>query len=412
MQIYLVGGAVRDALLNRPVSERDWVVVGATPEQMLAQNFKPVGNDFPVFLHPETGEEYALARTERKTGRGYTGFTFYTDTSVTLEDDLVRRDLTINAIAQDKNGDLIDPYNGTKDIEARILRHVSPAFSEDPLRVLRVARFAARYHSLEFKIAEETLALMTDLAESGELDHLTAERVWKEMSRALEGDDPHIFFQVLRDCGALSKLLPELDRLFGVPQPPKYHPEIDTGIHCLMALQQICKLDGSAEARFATLTHDLGKGTTPKNLLPSHHGHEERGIELIHTVCNRLKVQNTWRELAVLVSEFHTHCHRAPELKPTTLLSMLERLDAFRRPERFEQFCRVCTADARGRTGFENTPYRQADYLRSAHEQVAGIAVKEFIDQGLQGHQVGDALRAERLRVLHSFKKEWRSEQA
>ncbi len=407
MKIYLVGGAVRDTLLNCPVKERDWVVVGATPEAMLEQHYKPVGKDFPVFLHPETGEEYALARTERKSGHGYTGFVFHADENITLEEDLKRRDLTINAIAQDQSGDLIDPYGGQSDIDTRILRHVSPAFVEDPLRVLRVARFAARYHHLGFTIAEETLALMRELADSGELEHLTAERVWQEIRRSLEGSNPQIFFEVLRDANALKILLPEVDALFGVPQPPKHHPEIDTGVHCMLALEQICLLPASPEARFATLTHDLGKAHTPADVLPSHHGHEQRGLPLINGLCDRLHVPNTWRELALLVSEFHTHCHRALELKATTLLNMLERLDALRRPERFEQFLLACLADVHGRTGLENAPYPQVDYLRAAKTTCAEIQVKQFIDQGLEGAKLGQALRQARIDALNKLKMEW-----
>lgn len=407
MKIYLVGGAVRDKLLNYPVTERDWVVVGATPEVMLQQNFKPVGKDFPVFLHPETGEEYALARTERKSGHGYGGFVFHAEPDVSLEDDLERRDLTINAIAEDEDGSLIDPYGGIRDIEARMLRHLSPAFVEDPLRVLRVARFAARYHHLGFRIAPETLSLMKTLSESGELDYLTKERVWQEIKRALEGQDPDVFFRVLHDCDALAKLLPEVEALFGVPQPPKHHPEIDTGVHCLLALQQSCVLKAAPEARFATLTHDLGKGTTPADILPSHHGHETRGLQLINQLCDRLGVPNTWRELALLVSEYHTHCHRAFELKASTLLNLLERLDALRRPQRFEQFLLVCEADARGRTGLENRDYSQVEYLRAAQRAMASVEIQPLLGAGKSGAELGEALRKQRLQKLKTFKQEW-----
>jgi len=409
MKIYLVGGAVRDKLLNCPVRERDWVVVGARPELLLEQNYKQVGKDFPVFLHPQTGEEYALARTERKSGHGYGGFSFHTEPSVTLEDDLLRRDLTINAIAEDEDGSLIDPYGGKNDINLRVLRHVSPAFVEDPLRVLRVARFAARYHHLGFTIAPETLELMKELSESGELTHLSHERVWQEIKRALEGDHPDVFFRVLFECGALAKLLPEIHALFGVPQPPKHHPEIDTGIHCMLALQQICLLNGKSEARFATLVHDLGKGTTPEDILPSHHGHELRGVALINQLCDRLTVPNSWRELAVLVSEFHTHCHRAFELRPDTLLHTLERLDVMRRPERFEQFLLACTADVRGRTGLELTPYKQTDYLRAAQATISSIDVKPLMNQGLSGAELGDALTRLRSAKLKALKEEWQN---
>lgn len=404
MKIYLVGGAVRDKLLNYPVKERDWVVVGGTPEMLLTKNYKTVGKDFPVFLHPDTGEEYALARTERKSGRGYGGFTFHTAPDVTLEQDLERRDLTINAIAEDEDGTLVDPYGGVADLKARVLRHVSPAFEEDPLRVLRVARFAARYHHLGFNIADETLALMTKLSSSGELDYLTKERVWKEISRALEGEHPEVFFRVLYDCGALEVLLPEVHALFGVPQPPQHHPEVDTGVHCLLALEQICRLSPSLDARFATLTHDLGKGTTPADILPSHHGHETRGLKLINQLCNRLAVPNSCRELALLVSEYHTHCHRAFELKATTLLNLLERLDVFRRPERFELFLLVCEADARGRTGLEDRAYPQVDFLRAAQHAVISVEIKPLLEQGLTGAELGQALRNLRLQKLKALK--------
>lgn len=402
-----MGGAVRDSLLNYPIKERDWVVVGATPASLLEKKFKAVGKDFPVFLHPDTGEEYALARTERKSGHGYGGFVFHTDSSVTLEDDLLRRDLTINAIAQDEDGTLIDPYGGRQDLEARVLRHVSPAFVEDPLRVLRVARFAARYHHLGFHIADETLQLMTELADSGELAWLSNERVWQEVKRALEGARPDVFFTVLHQCHALEKLLPEIHDLFGVPQPPKHHPEIDTGIHCMLALQQICLLQGSGEARFATLTHDLGKALTPPEILPSHHGHEVRGLKLINQLCDRLGVANSWRELALLVSEFHTHCHRAFELKASTLLSTLERLDALRRPERFEQFLLACTADVRGRTGLEATAYEQADYFRAARKVMTEVDPQELMAEGHNGAELGKALSNARLQKLQQMKEDW-----
>lgn len=407
MKIYLVGGAVRDKLLNYPIRERDWVVVGATPEALLQQNYKPVGKDFPVFLHPDTGEEYALARTERKSGHGYGGFSFHTEPSVTLEDDLLRRDLTINAIAEDSDGSLIDPYGGQQDIKNRMLRHVSPAFAEDPLRVLRVARFAARYHHLGFTIAPETLELMRALNDSGELNYLTNERVWQEIKKTLAGENPDVFFNVLNECGALEKLLPEIHALFGVPQPPKHHPEIDTGVHCLLALQQICLLDTLPETRFATLVHDLGKGTTPKEILPSHHGHELRGLKLINQLCDRLGVANSWRELGLLVSEFHTHCHRALELKPSTLLKTLQRLDAIRRPERFEQFLLACTADVRGRTGLEDNAYKQADYFRAARSAIASVEARALIEEGLDGAELGKALSELRLAKLKLLKQEW-----
>ena len=332
MHVYLVGGAVRDQLLGHPYHEKDYVVVGATPEQLLNLGYQPVGKDFPVFLHPETKEEYALARTERKAGHGYHGFEFYTDTSVTLEDDLIRRDLTINAIAMDEKGNIYDPYNGQADLNNRILRHVSDAFTEDPLRVLRLARFAARYKDLDFKIAPETLSLMQNLVQSGELNALTSERVWKETSRALMENHADVYFQVLRDCGALKVLFPEIDALFGVPQRPEYHPEIDCGIHTLMSLQQACKANYSLDVRFAVLVHDLGKALTPKEELPRHIQHEERGIAPVTEVCDRLKVPTQTKQLALAVCKEHLKCHQAFTLKAGTLWRLLQRLDVLRRP--------------------------------------------------------------------------------
>ena len=337
MQIFKVGGAVRDQLLGRPVMDVDWVVVGATPEQMRAQGFRPVGDDFPVFLHPSSGEEYALARTERKSGHGYAGFTFHTSPEVSLEDDLLRRDLTINAMAQADDGTLFDPYGGQADLAARVLRHVSPAFAEDPLRVLRVARFAARYAYLGFSVASETLALMRTLAESGELAYLTAERVWQEFARALMEDNPEVFIQVLRDCGALKALLPEVDALFGVPQPAEHHPEIDTGVHILSVLQQCARFKHSLNIRWACLLHDVGKGVTDPAQWPRHIAHETRGLPLIKKINKRFKTPNDCAELALLVGEYHTHAHRALELRPETLLKLLMTFDIMRRPQRFYQ---------------------------------------------------------------------------
>lgn len=363
---YLVGGAVRDQLLGRKVHEYDWVVVGATPALMLAHRFKAVGKDFPVFLHPDTHDEYALARTERKTAPGYYGFAVHADPSVTLEQDLLRRDLTINAIARAADGALIDPYNGLADLENRVLRHVSPAFSEDPLRVLRVARFAARYHALGFRIADDTLALMRRISTRHELNALAAERVWRETVRALGEPHPVEYFRVLRACGALAMLFPELDRLYGVPQTAQWHPEIDTGVHNEMALQQASRLSPDPHVRFAVLCHDLGKGITPDNILPAHHGHEESGAKLVKALCRRLTVPTAFRDIAVHTARYHTHCHRALTLKPTTLVKILMALDGLRKPERFEHFLLACEADARGRTGFEDTAYPQADFLRGA----------------------------------------------
>ncbi|MBQ0712183.1 MAG: multifunctional CCA addition/repair protein, partial [Porticoccus sp.] len=354
MNLYLVGGAVRDKLLGYPFTEKDWVVVGATPEEMIEQGFRQVGSDFPVFLHPKTKEEHALARTERKSGAGYKGFQCFSDTSVTLEEDLSRRDLTINAIAEDADGNLTDPYGGRQDLADKILRHVSDAFVEDPLRVLRVARFAARYHHLGFTIAPETLALMAEIAASGELQHLTPERVWVETDRALGEQSPRTYIEVLRQCDALKVLFPEVDQLFGVPQRADFHPEVDTGIHVLMALDQAAILDKDPAARFAVLVHDLGKGITPEDVLPKHSGHEERGVQLVNTLCDRLKAPNRYRELAVGVTRYHLLSHKAPYLRPVTILKLLKGIGALRQPGKLAQFIRCCEADARGRLGFED----------------------------------------------------------
>jgi len=401
MKIYLVGGAVRDRLLGREVVERDWLVVGSTPDEMLQQGYRPVGKDFPVFLHPKSHEEYALARTERKTGRGYDGFQCHADASVTLEEDLLRRDLTVNAIAEDDNGELIDPYNGLADLENRLLRHVSPAFAEDPVRILRIARFAARYASYGFSIAPETMGLMQKMVNDGEVDALVAERVWKEMSRALEEPAPERFFEVLRQCGALKILLPELDQLFGVPQPEQHHPEIDTGIHTLLVLKQAAQLSDSGESRFAALCHDLGKGRTPKEHWPSHHGHEERGVPLIKALCQRLRVPRDYQDLAILTARYHTHCHRALELRHTTLLDTIMELDGLRKPTRFQHFLEACKADCRGRPGFEQQAYPQADYFQTALDIMKNVSVKEIIAAGIKGKQIAQGLRRKRLSALH-----------
>ena len=381
MKTYLVGGAVRDRLLGLAAPDRDWVVVGATVQQMLDLGYMQVGRDFPVFLHPQSKEEYALARTERKTGPGYTGFAFNADPGVTLEDDLLRRDLTINAIAEDSDGNLIDPHGGQADIEKRLLRHVSSAFTEDPLRVLRVARFAARFAHLGFRIADETLALMTRMSASGELNHLVAERVWQEMEKALKEKSPAVFFRTLRECGALAVILPEVDALFGIPQPEKYHPEIDTGVHVMMCVEQAAKLSDDPVVRFATLVHDLGKAVTPKDNWPHHYGHEHLGVALIKRVVERLRVPNRYAAIARLTSEYHTQCHRAAELRPATVLRLLEALDAFRRPEQMSQFLLACEADSRGRTGFENIAYPQADLLRTAFTAAQAVDVQTLLAQ-------------------------------
>lgn len=403
MKIYLVGGAVRDKLLGLPIKERDWVVVGATPEELVDQGFKPVGKDFPVFLHPDSREEYALARTERKTAPGYSGFICHAAPDVTLEQDLARRDLTINAIAEDQQGNIIDPYAGAVDLEQRILRHVSPAFIEDPVRILRLARFAARFHHLGFRVADETRTLMENMVQDGEVDHLVPERVWKEMSRALLEPHPEVFVEILRSCGALARILPEVDRLFGVPQRPEHHPEVDTGVHTLLSLQQAVKLSNDLRVRFATLLHDLGKAETPADLLPRHHGHEQRSLALIRALCARLAVPKDCRDLALAVAEFHTHCHRVTELKPATLVKTLERLDAFRRPERFQQFLLCCEADARGRTGLEQRDYSQVDYFAQAFNCCQNISVAELMDQGYSGPQLGQKLHQARIQAVQQF---------
>lgn len=404
MEIYLVGGAVRDELLGYPVIERDWVVVGARPEDLLNKGYQQVGKDFPVFLHPETKDEYALARIERKQGHGYTGFAVDCDPTVTLEEDLLRRDLTVNAIARSAEGELIDPYGGQRDLEAKVLRHVSDAFVEDPLRVMRTARFAARYAHLGFTVAPETIALMARIVADGELQHLPTERVWVEMERALGERNPDVFIQVLRDCGALQSLLPELEALFGVPQPPEHHPEIDTGLHLLKALAQAAASGKSTTVRFAVLMHDLGKGTTPEGEWPRHIAHEHRGVALVASVCERLAVPNQYRDLALLVCEQHTNCHRALELRGKTIMKLLQRADAFRRPERFEEFLLACECDAKGRLGLEDREYPQADYLRLAHSAANEVTAAAFIEQGISGKNLGEAIHAERIRVLENLR--------
>lgn len=404
MQTYLVGGAVRDSLLGYPFSEKDWVVVGATPEQMAALGFTSVGKDFPVFLHPETKEEHALARTERKTAPGYTGFAFHCAPDVSLEEDLQRRDLTINAIAMTETGDLIDPYGGAGDIARKQLRHVSAAFAEDPVRILRVARFAARYHHLDFQVAPETRQLMQQMVKEGEADHLVAERVWKEMSRALGENHPEVFIQTLRDCGALARLMPELDALFGVPQTPKHHPEIDTGVHSLMCLTQASRLTEQVAVRFAALMHDLGKALTPPEQWPRHIGHEALGIAPVKALCARLTVPNDCRDLALLCAEFHLLVHRAEELRPARIQQLFVQTDAYRRPERFAQLLLACEADARGRTGFEHRPYPQADYLTGALAAANRVDIKALLAQGHQGAQLGEQIEREKVNAIAHYK--------
>ncbi len=405
MKIYLVGGAVRDSLLNLPVTEHDWVVVGATPEYMLDQGYQQVGKDFPVFLHPVSRDEYALARTERKSGAGYNGFTCYAAPDVTLEQDLMRRDLTVNAIAQSAEGELIDPYHGQRDIEQRVLRHVSAAFGEDPLRVLRVARFAARFAHLDFHVAPETQQLMQRMADSGELEALTPERVWKETEKALQTQDPQVYFQVLRDCGALKVLFPELDALFGVPAPEKWHPEIDTGIHTLMTLKIAAELTPDVDVRFSALCHDLGKGLTKPEYWPHHHGHGPAGVKLVENVCQRLKVPTHIRELAKLVAEFHDLIHTVDKLRPETILKLFDTIDVWRKPQRLEQMILTSEADARGRTGFENNPYPQGDYLREAYAVAQTISIKEVVESGLQGTAIRDELKKRRIQAIGDWKK-------
>jgi len=355
-------------------------------------------------LHPQSGEEYALARTERKTGAGYHGFQFHADPDVTIEDDLRRRDLTINAIAVDEDGSVIDPFDGVADIESRVLRHVSDAFVEDPVRILRVAKFAARFAALGFTVADDTIDLMSEMVANGEVDALVPDRVWKETEAALVNDNPQVFFEILRQCGALHRLYPEIDSLFGVPQPPKWHPEIDCGIHTMMVLEQAAKLSPDGDMRFAALVHDLGKATTDKKLLPSHYGHEQRSVKLIKKLAGRLPVPNAYRDLALLVAEFHGHAHRAHELKAATLLRVIKRTDALRRPERFEKFVIACEADARGRTGMEENPYPQADYLRGALQAIVGFSARDFKDDDLSGPELGHAIDDARISALKSYK--------
>jgi tRNA nucleotidyltransferase (CCA-adding enzyme) len=400
MQTYLVGGAVRDRLLGLPVAERDWVVVGGSADELEVLGYTRVGRSFPVFLHPDTKEEHAMARTETKTGPGYRGFDVRADEHVTLEEDLSRRDLTINAIAEDEVGALIDPYGGQRDIEARVLRHVTDAFREDPVRILRVARFAARFADLGFTVAPETLELMRTMVTAGEADALVPERVWRETERALMEARPDVFLTVLRETSALAIIYPELDALFGVPQPERWHPEIDTGIHVLMCLRIAAQTGASGPARFAVLMHDLGKGTTPADMLPRHVGHEERGVSLIKSLCERIGVPNRYRNLAIHVARYHGMCHRAAELKPKTILKVLEAVDAFRRPETLDEFLIACEADARGRAGLEDRPYPQAMLMRAARDAAAVVNAAALSKEGLQGPAIGEAIRQARTAAI------------
>lgn len=408
MKTYLVGGAVRDKLLNQPISERDWVVLGETPESMLAQGFRAVGKDFPVFLHPKTNEEYALARTERKTAKGYKGFRVDASPEVTLEQDLLRRDLTINAMAMTENGDLLDFYGGKRDLEQRIFRHVSPAFAEDPVRILRLARFAARYAPLDFTIAPETLDLMRSMVDAGEVDALVPERIWAELIKALAEEKPSAFFYVLKECGALKKIFPEINALFGVPQPEKYHPEIDCGIHSLLALEQAACLSNKLEVRFAALVHDFGKALSPKDNLPHHYGHEQKGVPLVEKMCARLRVPNSFKTLALHVTQYHTHCHKVRELRAGTLVDLLQTLGAFKQENHVQEFILACEADARGRLGFENAVYESGNFFRHAVQIATQTDTSSALNRGLKGKKIGEAirqLRVQALNMLFSFEK-------
>ncbi|WP_425666071.1 multifunctional CCA addition/repair protein [Vibrio tubiashii] len=400
MQRYLVGGAVRDQLLDIEVYDRDWVVVGSTPEELLNKGYTAVGKDFPVFLHPESKEEHALARTERKVGSGYTGFECYFAADVTLEEDLLRRDLTINAMAQAPNGNIIDPFNGQRDLNDRILRHVSQAFTEDPLRVLRVARFAAKLHHLGFSVADETIELMRHIANSGELGHLTAERVWQEWHKSLSTQNPQVFLSVLQQCNALKVVLPELDALFGVPQPEKWHPEIDTGIHTLMVAKQAALLSESLPVRFASQVHDLGKGITPESEWPSHKMHCHTGLKLIKALCERVRVPNEYRDLALMVCEQHSNIHRAAELRPETKLKVLNKFDVWRKPERLEDILVCCMADSRGRTGFEDIDYPQKALFEQAYQAALAVNVQDIIKDGFKGAGIKEEMEKRRVEAI------------
>lgn len=406
LNAYLVGGAVRDELLGRKVVERDYVVVGATPEEMHNLGFEQVGKDFPVFLHPKTKEEYALARTEKKQGHGYQGFVCHASPDITLEQDLLRRDLTVNAMAKSPNGDIIDPYNGLSDLNNKLLRHVSDAFVEDPLRVLRVARFAARYKSYGFSVAPETMALMAQIVDQDELEALSAERVFKELDNALSENNPEVFIEVLRECGALSRIWPSLDKLWGIPNPAQWHPEVCSGIHTILVLQQAVKLSTNKAVRFAALCHDLGKGLTDEAHWPSHRGHETSGLALVKEICKKLKVPKSYELLALQVCQYHLHCHKAFELKPSTILKMFNSLDVWRKPENFADFLLTCQADFHGRTGFETRPYPQTDYLMAGFKACQKITAKPFVEQGLKGAEIKEAINKARIEALSQIKAE------
>jgi len=403
MKIYRVGGSVRDELLGLTWTENDWVVVGATPEQLLKQGYQAVGKDFPVFLHPNTKEEYALARSERKIAHGYAGFEFHTSTDITLEQDLLRRDLRINAIAKDENGQLYDPYNGQQDIQDRLLHHVSEAFAEDPLRVLRTCRFAARFHHLGFRIADDTLELMRQLSHADELLALAPERIWQETRKALMSENPQVYFEQLRACGALKVLFPEIEQLFGVPQPPHYHPEVDTGIHLMLCLKQSAIQEFKLDTRICVLLHDLGKGITPPDQWPSHRGHEKAGVALVEAFCRRYRLPKEQSRLAKLNCEFHTHIHRARELKPQTLLKLFDHLDLWRRPQTLEPILEACVADAQGRPGHEQDAYPQRGFLLDLLNRLQTLQASDVRTEGMQGPQIAEALRNARLKVIKTY---------
>lgn len=404
MEIYLVGGAVRDEIMGYPFKERDWVVVGASVDEMIAAGYQQVGKDFPVFLHPETKEEHALARTERKTAAGYRGFEVHATPDVTLEEDLIRRDLTINAIAKDSKGDFIDPFHGIDDIHNKILRHVSAAFAEDPVRILRIARFMARYAHLGFSVADETLRLMKSMVAAGEVDALVPERVWQEMQKALCEKTPAAFITTLRECGALERIIPELDCLWGIPQPEQHHPEIDTGIHTLLVLEQACRLSDNPQVRFAALMHDLGKGTTPEAEWPSHIEHEARGAKIVLEVCKRMRIPNEYRDLAERTARLHLHYHRALELKPATVVKTLEQLDAFRKPERFENFLLASEADARGRPGYENREFKQGEFFRQSLQVARNINIDELRRLGFENQALANKIKEQRVNAVKELK--------